>query len=159
MAAARAPSQARGGWLRRRAGRLRRGAALFQLAEIRLRLGRTLEDVRRDAAFLQCLAELDAQETAGRVARHARIVAVHEAAHRLRIFVEQFRQDGEIVVVDDGVDAVADRLELPLHGPGDGADLRPAAYRVALEIDEEQVLLRVKGEPLVERDAEEIVAQ
>src|SRR5208337_1566430 len=38
--------------------------------------------------------------------------AVDHLAHHRRVFVEQFRQDGEIVVVDDGVDPLADGGEL-----------------------------------------------
>src|SRR4051794_35861005 len=47
-------------------------ARCFDLPPIQLRLVRTLEDMRRNAASLQGFAELDAQEAGGGVARHAR---------------------------------------------------------------------------------------
>src|SRR5271157_2463087 len=71
------------------------------------RLRRALEDVRGDAALLQRLAELHPPEAARRVARDAGIKAVDDLAHHGGVFVEELRQDGEIVIVDDGVDPLA----------------------------------------------------
>ena len=138
--------------------RLRAGDP-FDVSPVRLRFLRAFENMRRDAALFQRLAELDAQEAGGGVARDARIEAVGQAAHHGRIFVEQFRHDREIVVVDDRVDPPAEPAELGLDGAGDRVDVGAAAQREALQIDEEQVLLLVEGETLIERDREHVVAQ
>jgi hypothetical protein len=68
--------------------------------------------MRGDAALLQRLAELDTQEAAGCVARDAGIEPVHQVAHRGRVFVEQLGRNGEIIVVDNGVDRAPERREV-----------------------------------------------
>ena len=70
--------------------------------------GRAFVDMRGDAAFLQRVAELHAQEAGRRIARDIDVVFVHQAPHHGRMGVEQIGFDGEIVVVDDGVDALAE---------------------------------------------------
>ena len=51
------------------------------------------------------VAEFHAQEARGRIACDLGVISVHQAAHHRRISIEQRRIDGEIVVIDDGVDA------------------------------------------------------
>src|SRR3974390_203480 len=66
------------------------------------RFCRAFVNMRRDASFLQCIAELHPQETAGRIASDARVIFVHQPPDHRRISVKQFWLDGEVVVVDDG---------------------------------------------------------
>src|SRR5271166_612500 len=124
------------------------------LAPVLAGLDRALENMRRDAALLQRLAELHAQESARRIARDAGIEALDHIAHHGGVFVEQFGQDSEICIVDDGVDPPADGGELRFDHFLDRLDVVAAVQRKALEIDEEDVLQRIVGETLLERDAD-----
>src|SRR5208282_1159000 len=102
--------------------------ALLQNLDIGLRLGGAFENMRGYAALFQRFAELYTQEAARRVAGDAGIEPVHQAADRRRVFVKQFRRDGEIVVVDDRVDPVPKRRELALHRLDDGAYFAVTAH-------------------------------
>jgi hypothetical protein len=70
--------------------------------------------MRRDAALIERFTKLDAQEAAGRVTRYTGIEPVHEASYRLRILIEQFGQNREVVVIDDRVNAMPERREFVL---------------------------------------------
>jgi hypothetical protein len=60
-------------------------------------------DMRCDRALLQRVAQLSAQETAGRIAGDAGVEAVDEAPHHRRVFVNDVGEDFEIIVIDDSV--------------------------------------------------------
>src|SRR5437764_894929 len=60
----------------------------LKFAQVGGRLLRAFVDVRSDGALAQRFAQLRAKKTAGRVARHPGIEAVHEVTHQRRIVVD-----------------------------------------------------------------------
>ena len=118
-----------------------------------------LVDVRREPAVRQRVAELHAQETRRRVAGDAPVVALDQPLHHVGPRIDQLRSDRETVVVDDRVDPLADRRQRLLDFAAHVLDVPQRADREALEVDEEDVLLRGVGEPARERNGEHPVAQ
>ena len=120
---------------------------------------RSLEDVRRDGTPIERVSQLAAQEAVGRIARRARIEPVHQIAHHRGILVDNVREDGEILIVDDRLDLVAHRLEDRLDRMADPFDVLLVANDMPFEIDEELPFLRMLRESLLERHTQEIVTQ
>src|SRR5439155_16664065 len=136
-----------------------RSFLLLELAQMRLRLLRAFADVRGDAAFLQCVAQLSAQESAGRVAGDSRIETLGESFYHLGIGVEYIGQDGEVVVIDNGVHLPTETAEFRLNQAANAFDVGKRLYGIALEIDEELVLLRVVGEAFFQRQTQQVFPQ
>ena len=93
--------------------------------------------MRGDAPLFERVAEFHAEETRGRVARDLGIIFVHQSADHSRVFVEQCRFYREIVVVDDGVDALSQRRNAVRDDLPDMLDVGFVAQREAFEIDKE----------------------
>jgi hypothetical protein len=108
--------------------------------------------------LLQRFPQFDAQKAACGVARDAGIESVGKAAHHRRILVQQLRQNREVVIVNDGVNAAVERAELCFDGFCNRLDVGAAAQREPLQIDKEKVLLRVQREALVEGNRKHVVA-
>ena len=114
-------------------------------------------DVWRHRTLLQCVAQLGAQEATGSITGDAGVEAVDEAPHHGRIFVKDVGEDFKVIVIDDGVDLVGQWGQFAFHRATNLFIL--AANAVTFEIDEEQVVFLVVGEPLLDRHAQQLVAQ
>ena len=99
------------------------------------------------------------RKPARRVARDVRVVCVHQATHHGRIGVEQLGIYREVVVVDDRVDAFAERREAVDDDLPDALDVVFVAHGEAFEVDEETIRRLVIGEALFERDRQNVIAQ
>ena len=124
-----------------------------------MRIVGALVDVRGHVAVTQGISELHAQEVAGRVARHARVIAFHQSLDHLAVGIEDFGGDGEVFIIDDGVHLLAERAQAGLDDRTDLLDIRERLDRQPLEIDEEGVLLRVVAEAFLEGHTQKVIAQ
>ena len=85
-----------------------------------------------DAPPRQRLAQLEAHERAGRVARRRRVVVRLHVAHHRGVGVGDRRVDPEVVVVDDQRDLLADRLTALLEHAPHAVDVVARCARAAL---------------------------
>src|SRR5690348_16509518 len=115
--------------------------------------------MRRYRAPAESVAQLGAQKAARRVAGRTRVKSIGEIAHHRRVLVDDIRENIEIVVVDDDVDLSPQRRKHAFNDAVYLFDVPVVSNHVTLEIDEELILLRMKGESLLERHAQQVVAQ
>src|SRR5271157_2325429 len=132
---------------------------LCNLPQVFAGLPGAVVDFRSYAPATQCLAQFHAQEDAGGVAGDAGVLLVHQPFHHIGIGIDQLRRNGKVIVVNDGVNlarsllqALACNLPNPFH-------LFKAYHPVALQVDEEQVLLGIVDKTIFERELQQLAAQ
>jgi hypothetical protein len=125
----------------------------------RLRFLPALEDMRRDAARGERLAELGAQEGAGGVAGDLTEVIGQEVAVHLGVGVVHVLVDAKTVVVDDHADPLAGRPAAQLADIPDRLHVLGDPHVHALEIEEQDVALRIVDDPFRQGQVEQFSLQ
>ena len=108
---------------------------------------------------LQPVPQFHSQEGAGRVPGDLLVKARDHVFHRIGIVVDQFRQNGKVVVVDDRVHLPAQRAQDRFRLGPDLHDILQRPDMKALEIDVEDVRGGVILQPLGDRFVEKIFFQ
>src|SRR5271167_622193 len=110
----------------------------------RARLPRGLKQMRREIAPAQGVAELDAEESVGRVPGRAGIETLAEIGDHGRVTVQELRQNGEILIVDNSAHLMSYPAEAFGGEIADPLDVSLRAHREPLEVDEECICLGIE---------------
>jgi hypothetical protein len=107
----------------------------------------------------ELLAELEPQKAAVGEPRDLQIVRFLDVSHRVHVAVHGIVVDGESFVVDNRVDALAERLEQPVNGVDDHVDVLLVPHTHAGVVHEHGVGVGVVGQAVVDVDVEHALAK